>query len=136
MPAHSLLSRIREPSSTVARNSVGDEELRVAVLESLKLLLTARAGSALACPEYGMLSIVDIVHSCPDALDAVARSIRTTIERHEPRLAAITVRPAPHEPGSELTLRFEVAGQLLNGARRIPVRFETQINVARQLSVK
>jgi type VI secretion system lysozyme-like protein len=136
MSAHSLLGRIREPSLTGARHAVGDDELRVAVLESLKLLLTARAGNSLACPDYGMLSVVDVVHSCPDALDAVSKSIRKAIERHEPRLMGVTVRPLSHEPGTELTLRFEMTAQLLNGGRRIPVRFETSINTARQLNVK
>jgi type VI secretion system lysozyme-like protein len=136
MSAHSLLGRIRDPSTAGARRAISDEELRVVVMESLLLLLTSRAGSALACPEYGMMSVVDVVHSCPDALATVAKSIKLAIERYEPRLASVSVRPLPHEAGGELSLRFEMTAQLVNGPRRIPVRFETQIDAARRLKVK
>lgn len=136
MSVHSLLGRIRDPSTAGARRVLGDEELRAVVLESIRLLLTSRAGGALACPEYGMLSVVDIVHSCPDALGTVAKSIKKAIELYEPRLAAVSVRPVSSDTGGELTLRFEMSGQLVNGNRRVPIRFETQINAARQLSVR
>lgn len=136
MAANSLLGRIRDPSTAGARRAYGDDELRVLVLESLRLLLTSRAGSALACPEYGMLSVVDVVHSCPDALGTVAKSIKKAIELYEPRLTAVTVRPIGAEPGGELLLRFEMTAQLVNGSRRVPVRFETQIDAARHLRVK
>ena len=136
MSAHSLLGRIRDPSTAGARRVIGDEELRVVVMENLRLLLTSRVGSALACPEYGMLSVVDVVHSCPDALGMVAKSIKLAIERYEPRLVNVTVRPLGNEPGAPLSLRFELTAQLVNGTRRAAVRFETQIDAARKLEVK
>src|SRR6185437_2800593 len=100
MPGHSLLRRIRDPELAAPRRVVSDDEVRAAVLEHLRTMFTTRVGSALIASDYGIVSVTDIVHSCPDAIDDVLKSIRHTIKKYEPRLVTFTVK---HVAGTEIT---------------------------------
>ena len=136
MPGHSLLRRIREPELAAPRRVVSDDEVRAAVMEHLREMFTTRAGSALVAADYGICSVTDIVHSCPDAIEDVLKSIRSTIKKYEPRLVSFSVK---HVSGSELrdaTIRFEISGDIQNGARKTPVKFHTVIDAKRSVRVE
>jgi type VI secretion system protein len=94
-----------------------------------------RAGSAVSVPDYGIVSVTDIVHSCPDAIDDVLKSIRQTIRTYEPRLAGVTVKHVPAGDGRDVTIRFEISGEIVSGGRRTPVKFQTIIDAARNVRV-
>lgn len=136
MAGHSLLRRIRDPSLAAPRRVVSDSEAKAAVLDHLQAMFTTRVGSALGAPGYGIVSVTDIVHSCPDAVDDVLESIRQTIREHEPRLVNVSVVHVPGEAGRDVTIRFEIAAELVNGDRRGKVRFETIIDATRSVRVQ
>jgi type VI secretion system protein len=132
---HSLLRRIRQPELAAPRRLVPDDEVKAAVLEHLRAMFLTRAGSALGASDYGIVSVTDIVHSCPDAIEDVLKSIRHTIKTYEPRLVNVKVVHVPGEAGRDATIRFEISGDLLNGDRRSKVTFETVIDAARNVRV-
>ncbi|HVJ89323.1 MAG TPA: type VI secretion system baseplate subunit TssE [Labilithrix sp.] len=134
MVRQSLLRRLRQPELASPRRVTGDEEVRAAVLDHLRAMFLTRVGSALASPEYGMISVTDIVHSCPDAINDVVRSIQQSIRRFEPRLANVVVKHVGRE-ATDGTIRFEITGEVVDGARRTSVKFETTINASRDVHV-
>jgi type VI secretion system lysozyme-like protein len=133
---HSLLRRIREPELAAPRRVVSDDEVRVAVLEHLRAMFLTRAGSAIVAPDYGIVSVTDIVHSCPDAIEDVLKSIRHTIRTYERRLVNVSVKHVPGEAGRDMTIRFEITGEIANGQRRAPVKFHTVIDASRNVHVE
>ena len=99
-------------------------------------MFLTRVGSALVASDYGIVSVTDIVHSCPDAIDDVLKSIRSTIKKYEPRRESFTVK---HVSGSELrdaTSRFEISGDIQNGSRKTPVKFHTVIDAKRSIRIE
>lgn len=135
MAGHSLLRRIREPALAAPRRVVSDEEIKGAVLDHLRDMFITRAGSAIGAPDYGIVSVTDIVHSCPDAIDDVLRSIRHTIRAYEPRLVNVVVKHVGGDEKRDATIRFEISADIMNGARRSPVKFQTVIDAARNVHV-
>jgi len=136
MPGHSLLRRIREPELAAPRRVISDDEVRAAVLDHLRAMFMTRIGSAPSVPDYGIVSVTDIVHSCPDAIDDVLKSIRATIKKYEPRLVSFNVR---HISGTELrdaTIRFEISGDIQNGSRKTSVKFQTVIDAKRNMRIE
>jgi type VI secretion system protein len=137
MTAHSLLARIRHPELSVPRGVVGDDEVRASVLTNLRAMCATWVGSSRSCPDYGIVCVSDIVHSCPEALGLVAKAIQHTISTYEPRLANLVVRPLISGSASDaLTLRFDIRATLLNGTRRVPVQFQTVVDAARNVRVQ
>lgn len=135
MAGHSLLRRIREPELAAPRRVVPDEEIRVAILDHLREMFLTRIGTALTAPDYGIVSVTDIVHSCPDAVQDVLKSIRHSIKTYEPRLVNVNVKHVGGADGRDANIRFEISGDILNGGRRAPVKFQTMIDAARTVSV-
>lgn len=129
---HSLLTRIRNPEYAVARRSISDIETRESVLRHLRMMCETRAGTMLACPEYGIATVSEMVHAFPDAIAEMARSIRTTIQKFEPRLQNVKI---VHLPAEDLTLRFEISAHLADESRA-PIQFETSIDEARRLTIR
>lgn len=136
MPGHSLLRRIREPELAAPRRVVSDDEVRAAVLDHLRSMFQTRLGSAVGAADYGITSITDIVHSCPDAIDDVLKSIRATVKKYEPRLVTFNVK---HISGSELrdaTIRFEISGEIQNGSRKTAFKVHTIIDAKRSVRLE
>jgi type VI secretion system protein len=136
MGGHSLLRRIREPVLAAPRRVVSDEEIKNAVLDHLRAMFITRAGSAIGAPDYGIVSVTDIVHSCPDAIDDVLKSIRHTIRTYEPRLVNVNVKHVAGEEGRDATIRFDITADIMNGDRRSPVKFQTVIDASRNVRVE
>jgi type VI secretion system lysozyme-like protein len=135
MAGHSLLRRIRQPELAAARRVISDDEARAAVLEHLRAMFLTRAGSAIGVPDYGVMSVTDIVHSCPDAIADVLRSIRRTIVAHEPRLSNPVVRHVTPAGVHDTTIRFEISGEIVNGSRKTPVKYQTVIDASRTVRI-
>jgi type VI secretion system protein len=129
----SLLARIRQPESTGARRQATDEDTRRSVLEHLRAMCTTRHGTMVTMPDYGVADVSEMIHSFPDAIAEMARSIRHTIQTYEPRLTNVRVK---HLPSEDLTLRYELTAQLVNGNSKQPVTFETTIDPSRRIIVR
>lgn len=105
-------------------------------MEHLQGMFTTRVGSALVASDYGIVSVTDIVHSCPDAIEDVMKSIRATIKKYEPRFVSFVVK---HVAGTEIrdaTIRFEISGEILNGSRKTAIKFQTVIDAKRNVRVE
>ena len=105
------------------------------MLEHLRAIFTTRAGSALVGADYGILSVTDILHSCPDAIGDVLKSLHNAIRKYEPRLINPVVKHIPGSDGNDVKIRFEISADILDGGKRVPVKFKTAIDVRRNVSV-
>ena len=135
MRGPSLLARIRKPELSTVRRTVSDREFRDSILEHLRMMCATRQGTMLTAPDYGICDVTEMVHSFPDAIAMMARSIRHTIQTYEPRLSNVQVRHIPNE-GGELILRYEVSAQAVVDGHKTAVKFSTSLDTTRRLTVK
>jgi len=135
VPGPSLLARIRHPELAGARRAISDREIRDAVLDHLRMMCTTRQGTMLTCPDYGICDVSEMVHSFPDAIAMMARSIRHTIQTYEPRLTNVQIRHVPSE-SADLTLRYEITAQIAVQGSKTPVKFETTLDPSRKLTIR
>lgn len=98
--------------------------LEQSVLQHLRVLLNTRQGNSALDPLYGVPDFTDLVHNFPDGLLALRRLIAQTIERYEPRLSRVSVRPT-RILRDVLVLHFDVRAELPNGR---PVIFDTTVS--------
>ena len=77
----------------------------------------------------------EIIHSFPEAITDLQRSMKICIERYEPRLRDITIKYTPVE-NDLLRLRFEITARLATDDQSRPVWFETTIDAAGKADVK
>jgi type VI secretion system protein len=126
----SLLDRLRDRGDGAVRsarenpNAVADS-----VLEHLRRMLNTRQGISCTVPDYGIPDLTDMVHSFPEAVDRMRRSIRSSIEKYEPRLKNVQVEHVPEE-GDPFQLCFEIKGQIVTGAEKTPVAFHTTLDAS------
>jgi len=120
----------------LARQAAASAEstIRDSVLQHLQAMCSTRLGSVPIRPDYGLPDISEMVHSFPDAIDAIARALTHTIEKYEPRLTNVVVR---HVPSNivELVVRFEITAHIAD-FKHSPVRFETSIDGSRRMRVR
>jgi len=126
--SRTLLERFNNPQSDRPLNlSQGTEELAESILINLKRMLNTRQGGPMIQPDdYGMIDITDVSSRFPDSIADVQKSIRTTIEKYEPRLKNVQVEHVG--TGEDLqTLRFKITAQLAD-SKRDSIYFETVID--------
>lgn len=133
----SLLTRIAQAADphSSERSTWKAQDLETSLREHLTQLLNTRAGSALTCPDYGVIEVSEVVHDFPDAIGIVQRSLKNTIQQYEPRLRNVQVRHVKNET-SLLTLEFEITAQYqLPDGRRMPLRFGLGVDGSSNVSV-
>ena len=133
----SLLTRIAQAADphSSERSTWKAQDLETSLREHLSQMLNTRAGSALTCPDYGVLEVSEVVHDFPDAIGIVQRSLKNTIQVYEPRLRNVQVRHVKNET-SLLTLEFEITAQYqLPDGRRVPLRFGLGVDGSSNVSV-
>jgi len=118
--ARGLLGRLA--SSNPSRLS---DEVQ-SIIGNLRAILNTRLGDSPAASDFGVIDLADLYHDFPNATQYLQRSIRDTIQKYEPRLTSVRVRPAPSE--DPLTLVFDISARLANDRRRGLVRVRTQVN--------
>lgn len=104
-----------------AAGSSGDEVQ--AIVEHLRYLLNVRRGDAVTAPDYGIEDLSDLTNSFPEAAELWKTSIRAAIEKYEPRLCAVRVRPRPTE--DPLVIGFEISARLSRDDG--PLTFQTEV---------
>ena len=135
MRGPSLLARIRNPELATVRRSATDREIRDSILGHLRMMCTTRQGTMLTAPDYGVADVSEMVHSFPDAIALMARTIRHTIQTYEPRLTNVQIRHIPSEE-TELTLRYEITAQVHIDGLKTQVKFQTALDPSRKLTIK
>lgn len=135
MRGPSLLARIRNPELYTVRRTSSDREIRDNILNHLRMMCSTRQGTMLTCPDYGICDVSEMVHSFPDAIAMMARSIRHTIQTYEPRLANVQVKHVPNET-ADLTLRYEISAQCVVEGQKTPLKFQTSLDPSRKLTIR
>ena len=132
----SLLDRFRHPqpesSRTIRENT---DRLADSVMENLRRLLNSIHGNSPIRGDYGIPPIVDLLHDFPDAIGGMRKAIKTTIEKHEPRLKRVNVRHV-ESPDDPLGLHFEISAELVTEDEKATVQFETRIDGLGHVGVK
>ncbi len=113
--------------SRIASGDTRSVDERESIVAHLQALLNARKGQSPIAPDYGIVDMVDMVHSFPNSLGELQSSIRETITKYEPRLKNVRVR-YQENPENLLLLRFEITAQLTKLGSRGLLRFKTQVN--------
>ncbi|MDB6050737.1 MAG: lysozyme [Pseudomonas sp.] len=93
------------------RSANRKEAIRDSVTAHLSKMLSARAGSVLALPDYGMPDLNNMNLSLHDALTQSRDAIHCFIETYEPRLTEVALVSAPNEV-DPLNLTFSIEAQL------------------------
>lgn len=131
----SLLGRLTKP---VGAGPVKSGDPRAAmvrnVLDHLRRLLNSRQGHAAAQMGYGIPDPSEVLHAYNDAISSMAKAIKASIEKYEPRLTGVVVR---HVANSDdvMTLRYQIQGQLAQANERVPVVFDTQVDPSGRIKV-
>jgi type VI secretion system protein len=98
-------------------------------------MLNTRQGNAPVAPAYGIPDLVDMVHSFPDSIRLMEKAIRTTIEKHEPRLENVRVRHSGSEEDI-FSLHFEITGVLAEADSKNSIWFETTVDSNGEVKVR
>ncbi len=118
--ARGLLGRLASSSPSRATDEVQS------IIGNLRSILNTRLGDSPAASDFGVIDLADLYHDFPNATQFLQRSIRDTIQKYEPRLTNVRVRPAPSD--NPLKLVFDISARLANDRRRGLVRVRTQVN--------
>lgn len=123
--ASTLFERLEDGRSTppVRTDPV---QLSASILANLSTVFNARQGSCMTRPDYGLPDFNDALIKGPESMPVIARAIKAQIDRFEPRLTQVLVRP-DHDPNNPLILRFQISARLrgLDGER---IGFETTLS--------
>jgi type VI secretion system protein len=129
--AASLLTRLAHASDPhdTERYTHKDSDVETAVSRHIAQMLNTRAGSALTCPDYGLVEVSEVIHDFPDAIGIVQRAIKNSIQTYEPRLKNVQVRHLKSDLVHTMILEFEITAQLqLPDGRRQSLRFSTSVD--------
>ncbi len=110
----SFFERLEVPDKDVER-SIDDSNQVVAVVGAIKRhlewLLNSRQGSCQSAPELGLADFNDATGGSTDFTLKIARNIKETIQKYEPRVIVQDVEYNPN-PDNPLELTFKVTGQV------------------------
>jgi type VI secretion system protein len=130
MAGRGLLSRISAKDITRTRTENDVES----IIEHLRGLLNTRQGECPAAMDFGVVDFTDLMHTFPEAIQTLQKSIRATILQYEPRLKSVIVQ---HVRDDEvLVLKFQITAQLASKTSKGAVRLETQLRAGGQISVR
>src|SRR5471032_3095282 len=93
------------------RSSDREASVRDSVAAHLGKMLSTRAGSVLALPDYGMPDLNNMNLSLHDALSLARSEIQRFIAAYEPRLTEVSIEAQPN-PDKPLQLAFVIEGLL------------------------
>ena len=96
-------------------------------------MCVTRQGTMLTCPEYGIVDVSEMLHDFPDAIADMARAIKNTIQRYEPRLTNVRVR---HLRTETMTLYYEISADLRRDLGQESIQFQTSVEASRKVSVR
>ncbi|MGH1345480.1 MAG: type VI secretion system baseplate subunit TssE [Nannocystales bacterium] len=126
--ARGILGRLASSSPSRAADEVQS------IIGNLRAILNTRVGDAPAAPDFGVIDLCDLYHDFPNATQFLQRSIRETIQKFEPRLTSVRVRPAASD--DPLTLVFDISARLTGDRKRGLVRVRTQVNQGGRVDIE
>lgn len=107
-----LLERIRSFERNPLRRGGRDQRQSIdSVLAHLQCILNTRQGNVMLADDYGVPDFLNFLQTYPESVHEIEASIRTAIEKYEPRLSGTSVTFIPDEDET-LTLRFQIMASL------------------------
>lgn len=105
-----------------------EQQLARSVVDSIRRILNARAGSLKHLPDYGLPDLGHIYRHLPASAHQLMRSIEQTLLRYEPRLSAVEVSfGGEHE---QMVLRYRLRCRLQQqGELELEASFTPEGNV-------
>ncbi|MGX1308840.1 type VI secretion system protein [Amorphus suaedae] len=121
-----LLERLdaAQAGRAISRGNPDPSAVAESVMSNLLRVLNAREGCCETRPDFGVPDFNSFIGLYPDALPAIARTVREQIEMFEPRLTDVDVNFVPN-PDQPLALNFHIEAQLVIDGSRRKVSFET-----------
>jgi len=104
------------------------------IMAHVQRILNTRQGNVLIAEDYGVPDFLNFLQSFPDSVRQIEASIRTAINRYEPRLSGASVTFIPRED-DELTLRFQIIANLAMAGER-QVLLETVVDTDGRVCVR
>lgn len=111
------------------------DAIRDSVAAHLSKMLSTRAGSVLALPDYGMPDLNNMSLSLHDALTQGRVAIERFISTYEPRLTEVRLISMPNE-ATPLNLVFAIEGQLQVEGSKSLVVLSARLNDGGRVSVE
>lgn len=93
-----------------------DEEIYLNIQQHLQLLFNARQGSLLHLPDYGLPDLSEVYQSLPYSINNLIYSVANTIEKYEPRVTKVSVRPRQSDRDSCI-IQLEIHANLQQGPK-------------------
>ncbi len=96
------------------------------ILDHVTRLLNSRRGMIAHLPDYGLPDIQEVYNNMPKSVDFLAREIKATVEKYEPRLRKIDVVEQKTDD-AEFRLTFMIKCDIIGGEK---VKFYTMFSTA------
>jgi len=130
----SLFERL-DGSAELRDGIPNNDAISASVAAHLSKMLSTRAGSVQALPDYGLPDLNDMRLSLHDSLQKARAAIERFIEVYEPRLSQVKVLTLPrdHDP---LNLSFAIEGMLTLDGMRQAVSFAVRLDGRGQAMVQ
>ena len=116
------------------RNREDPRRVTDSVLRHLQRLLNTKEGNVPIAPDYGVPDFTDFLHSYPDSVREMERTLRLVIQKYEPRLKAVRVSFVPQDE-SALSLSFQITARL-STEEKTQVLFETRVDSEGKIEVR
>jgi type VI secretion system protein len=130
-----LLDRIRGwEKRPILRNREDPRRVTDSVLRHLQRLLNTKEGNVPIAPDFGVPDFTDFLHSYPDSVREMERTLRLVIQKYEPRLKAVRVSLIPQDE-SALSLSFQITARL-SMEEKTQVLFETRVDSEGKIEVR
>jgi type VI secretion system protein len=94
------------------------------ICDYLNRLLNTRQGSLAHLPDYGMPDLANLYRKLPATMNDLRLEITTLIQKYEPRLKHVQVKPLDFQP-LNFKVTFEITAVLTTGE---PLKMETSIS--------
>ena len=130
-----LLERLRTWEREPARRGREDTRRIIdSVLRHLQRILNTKQGNVPIAEDYGVPDFTDFLHSYPDSVREMERTLRLVIQKYEPRLKAVRVSFVPQDE-STLSLSFQITARL-STEEKTQVLFETRVDSEGKIEVR
>ncbi len=130
-----LLERIRAWEKEPGRRGKEDPRRIVdSVLGHLQRILNTKQGHVPIAEDYGSPDFTDFLKAFPDSVREIERTMRSTIQKYEPRLKGVRVSFIPQDEDL-LSLRFQIVARLATGPKT-QVLFETVIDSDGKVNIR
>ena len=105
------------------------------VLSHLQRVLNTKTGTVQIADDFGLPDFTDLMYNYPEAVRGLERSIQTMIQKYEPRLKTVRVRFIPQDD-VRLSLDFQITAEIHGEDEKIPVLFESQMDLSGRVKIK